>query len=78
MQQGWFIPLDAMSDITQEKFDVMINTISHGGQVDVIARVDGKDYCWQCDGLKYAEFIGSEPAESHPAAGVINDSEGSR
>ena len=55
---GWCIPLESMSSVAQETFIKMMDIIRHGGQVDVVARCDGKDYRWQCDGLKYARRIG--------------------
>ena len=57
--EGWFISLKYMSGIAQAEFVKMINTIKGGGQVDVVARCDGKEYRWECDGLKYADFIPS-------------------
>ncbi|MBP3958387.1 hypothetical protein J8F10_24320 [Gemmata sp. G18] len=53
---GWFIPLDCMSGLAEDTFVKMIATIRHGGEVDVIARIDGKEYRWECDGLKYAKL----------------------
>ncbi len=51
---GWFIPDASMSTLAQETFMKMMNIICTGGAVDVVARVDGKQYMWECDGLKYA------------------------
>lgn len=59
--EGWFIPLDCMTGIAQDTFKKMISTIRHGGEVDVVARIDGKEYRWECDGLKYAKLQGSKP-----------------
>ena len=59
--EGWFIALKYMSGIAQAEFVRMMNTIKHGGQVDVVARVDGREYRWECDGLKYADFIAGAP-----------------
>lgn len=56
-EAGWFMPLDSMSDLAQESFIKMMKVICHGGRADVVARVDGKEYRWQCDGLKYARLI---------------------
>lgn len=56
VQPGWYIPLDCMSGIAEDTFAAMMKIIKHGGQVDVVARVDGKEYRWQCDGLKYAKL----------------------
>jgi len=55
-EDGWFIPLSCMSAVAQSQFRNMNAIIKHGGQVDVIARVDAKEYRWQCDGLKYAKL----------------------
>lgn len=52
---AWMIPLSSMSSVAQETFEKMMQIIKHGGQVDVVARRDGKDYRWECDGLKYAK-----------------------
>lgn len=51
---GWFVPGEAMSDLAQSTFIKMMNIIKKGGQVDVVARCNGKDYRWECDALKYA------------------------
>jgi len=52
---GWFIPDEAMSDLAQGTFARMMNIIKSGGSVDVVARAGGKDWRWECDGLKYAQ-----------------------
>lgn len=54
MSEGYFIPLSCMSELAQKTFKSMIETIKHGGTVDVCARVNGKEYRWECDPLKYA------------------------
>lgn len=51
---GWLIPLSSMSQLARETFTQMMRVISKGGSVDVVARCDGRDYRWECDGLKYA------------------------
>lgn len=61
-QQGYFIPCDCMSSIAENTFCEMMSIIKRGGSVDVIARVDGKEYRWQCDGLKYAKLLSATPA----------------
>lgn len=64
-EDGWFIPCDCMSSIAENTFCEMISVIKRGGAVDVLARCDGKDYRWQCDGLKYAKYIRQpEPVSS--------------
>jgi len=55
LTNGWFIPDDCMSGIAEDTFHKMMSIIKHGGAVDVVARCDGKEYRWQCDGLKYAK-----------------------
>ncbi len=54
--EGWFIPLESMSSLAQETFANMMSIIKHGGQVDVVARKDGQEFRWECDGLKYAKM----------------------
>jgi len=56
-EKGWFIPASNMSSLAKETFANMLETINHYGQVDVVARVDGRDYRWECDGLKYARPV---------------------
>lgn len=58
---GWFIPLSSMSSLSRDTFRKMMRIIEHGGQVDVVARVDATEYRWECDGLKYAELRTTEP-----------------
>lgn len=60
---GWFIPEDSMSEIAQGTFKKMMDVIERGGQVDVVARCDGKDYRWECDGLKYAQYAAQPQAK---------------
>jgi hypothetical protein len=62
--EGWLIPSSGMSQIARDTFHKMMSVIKHGGQVDVVARRDGKDYRWQCDGLKRAEPFLIPPAVS--------------
>lgn len=52
---GWYIPFDCMSGPANKTFREMNAIIKRGGQVDVVARCNGKDYRWECDGLKYAK-----------------------
>lgn len=61
MDNGWFIPDSGMSTIAQETFVEMMNIIRTGGAVDVHTRIDGENYQWQCDGLKYATRINYTP-----------------
>lgn len=51
---GWFVSDESMSLMAQDTFMKMMNTISGAEMINVYARVDGKNYHWQCDGLKYA------------------------
>lgn len=57
MDNGWFIPDEMVGPVSQQTFMKMMNIICTGGMVNVSARVDGKEYHWQCDGLKYATRI---------------------
>jgi hypothetical protein len=57
MDNGWFIPDEMVGPVSQKTFMEMMNIICRGGMVNVVARVDGKEYYWQCDGLKYATRI---------------------
>lgn len=66
-QSGWFIPLESMSDIAQMTFANMISVIKQGGSVSVVAHCDGKDFRWQCDGLKYAKRLSPSPATEEGA-----------
>ena len=52
----WAIPLSSMSGLSQDTFSKMMRVIRYGGQVDFVARCDGREYRWQCDGLKYARL----------------------
>jgi hypothetical protein len=61
---GWFIPLSCMTKLAQETFTQMMAVIAKGGQVDVIARCDGRDYRWECDGLKYAKPLPTAPGQT--------------
>jgi hypothetical protein len=60
MDNGWFIPDEIMSTLAQETFMEMVNVICNGGAIDVVARCDGRQYRWECDGLKYATRIHHE------------------
>ena len=55
MKTGWLIPDHHLNELQKKTFTEMMQVISHGGQIDICARVDGKDYEWQCDGLAHAE-----------------------
>lgn len=57
MINGWFIPDEMVGPVSQQTFREMMQIIGTGGAVDVVARVDGKEYRWQCDGLKYAKRL---------------------
>lgn len=57
----WVISIASMSQIARERFCRMVAVIKRGGQVDVVARCDGKDYRWECDSLKYFKFSDSKP-----------------
>lgn len=57
MDNGWFIPDEHQNTMQMETFMSMINTICHGGMINVHARIDGKEYRWQCDGLAHARRI---------------------
>lgn len=54
MKTGWLIPDYQLNKIQQNTFAEMMRVIRHGGSIDVTARIDGKDYRWQCDGLAHA------------------------
>ena len=57
MDNGWFIPDEHQNFMQLHTFMKMINIICHGGMVNVSARIDGKEYHWQCDGLSHARRI---------------------
>lgn len=63
LNEGWFIPLDCMSGSAEDNFSKMVSITKHGGMVDILARVDGEEYRWECDGLKYAEFISQNQSD---------------
>lgn len=49
----------------KDSFVNMMKILKHGGQIDVVARIDGKDYRWECDGLQHAVLL-PEAGRNHP------------
>lgn len=59
---SYVVPLSHMSKIQETAFMSMILAIKRADNIEVIACVDGKDYRWQCDALKYAYLSNAERA----------------
>jgi isopenicillin N synthase-like dioxygenase len=51
----------------KDSFVNMMKILKHGGQIDVVARIDGKDYLWECDGLQHAVLL-PEAGRNHAEA----------
>lgn len=49
--EGWLIPFRCMNQLQKDSFEKMVKILSHGGIIDVVARIDGKDYRWEFDAL---------------------------
>ena len=42
-----------LSDMAAASMRDALATVYHGGQVDIVARVDGREYRWEADWIKY-------------------------
>lgn len=63
LPDGWIIPFKHMNQLQKDAFADMAKICSHGGQIDVVARIDGKDYRWQCDALAHAKLSATDKPE---------------
>ena len=54
---GWFLPREALADITVDTLETLIKEAKQSHMVDVKLRLGGKDVWRQADWIKYLKRI---------------------